>query len=512
MTIYTETDTTVGTPGGFVPGTGGNDTYNLTSTDTLSQFHPWGGWGNDVFNLLFSGISGNAVDDNGVLVGVAHGHHVYGDLYSKPTFSDTFNFKDIHEVTGDGVVVGRLNDFDPSLGRDVIQIEGEVLDLTDLSAFNYSNVPSVASIRVVAYKGDHNDAGAQDQQWLLITTSTGGRIFYALEGARVDITGDGDSGGTQEHHFVSLSNDPATRDTFFNNLQDVSYQPTNHYVPAGYTAETGGVTYNDRDQSVVDVDDVIGDEADEATEFGDLIAGGLNDDTIYGQGGDDTVWGGSGHDTIDGGTGDDLIFGGTGNDEISGGADNDVLHGEDGSDQIYGGAGNDWLFGGSGNDTLYGAVGEDNLRGEDGNDTLRGHAGDDDLRGGTGEDVLYGNSDNDTLRGGADRDELYGGNGNDLLDGQTGHDRLDGGSGDDIMTGGSGRDVVVFDDNFGTDTITDFDFTANEVLDFSDHSGISSMTDLAITYVGSDTVITFGSDSVTLEGTTVILQVDDFIF
>ncbi len=227
----------------------------------------------------------------------------------------------------------------------------------------------------------------------------------------------------------------------------------------------------------------------------DVLTGGLSDDLLEGNEGNDTLSGNDGNDTLYGGDG------------------NDILYGENGSDQIYGGSGDDTLYGGADSDTLYGAVGADDLRGEDGNDTLRGHAGDDTLRGGTGEDTLYGNSDNDTLRGGANGDVLQGGNGNDVLEGQNGHDRLNGGGGDDIMTGGSGRDVFVFDDNFGNDTITDFDFAANEVLDFSAHSGINTIDDLTITYDASNAVITIASGaSVTLEGVTGGLSNDDFIF
>ena len=41
------------------------------------------------------------------------------------------------------------------------------------------------------------------QQWLSIETSSGGIIFYALEGARIDKNGDGGANfGAQEKHFL----------------------------------------------------------------------------------------------------------------------------------------------------------------------------------------------------------------------------------------------------------------------------------------------------------------------
>lgn len=392
---------------------GSSDTYELTTTDSTfstAQIHVWGGWGNDRFDLSFSNITT-----------YTQGHHLYGDFSTNAIYSDTFNFEDLDQVHAGGVVVGRLNDFDVS--RDFIEIEGEPLVLTDLLAFNYSAAPSVASIRIVAYNGDHNDPNTQDQQWLLITTTSGGRIFYALEGARVDMTGNGGLiNPEQEIHFVSL---PSNID----GLPDVPYQPSNNYVPDGHEPETVngqvvGVIYNDYDHNIADVNDVIGDESDEATEFGDLIAGGLNDDTIYGQGGNDMIWGGTGNDTVFGGTGNDTLRGGFGDDNLSGGS------------------GNDWLIGGNGNDTLYGGTGTDNLRGNDGNDILYGDDGDDDLRGSNGDDILHGGAGNDLIYGGSDTDQLYGGDGNDTLRGENGNDLIEGGNGVDWLIGGNGNDTL----------------------------------------------------------------------
>ncbi|HEX7115844.1 MAG TPA: hypothetical protein VF193_11995 [Steroidobacter sp.] len=51
-----------------------------------------------------------------------------------------------------------------------------------------------------------------------------------------------------------------------------------------------------------------------ASEEGDLLVGGLGEDTIDGTGGDDIVRGGAGNDILTGGAGDDFIYGGAGDD------------------------------------------------------------------------------------------------------------------------------------------------------------------------------------------------------
>jgi len=307
----------------------------------------------------------------------------------------------------------------------------------------------------------------------------------------------------------------------------------------------------------------------------DKLYGGKNNDTLYGDSGDDYLKGHSGNDHLRGGAGKDLLKGGSGKDLLEGEDGDDVLYGNSGNDKFYGGTGDDKLYGGSGKDKLYGGKGDDYLKGHSGNDYLKGHSGDDYLRGGTGkdllkggsgndrlegedgDDILHGNSGNDVFYGGAGNDKLYGGSGadklyggkgddyikghsgDDYLKGHSGHDRLRGGSGEDLLKGGSGNDrlegedgddilhgesgddllmggagddTFVFVDNWGDDTITDFNVAGNEILDFSDISEIENMSDLTITYGQTDTVIEFGSNSITLEGTTATLQIDDFGF
>lgn len=198
----------------------------------------------------------------------------------------------------------------------------------------------------------------------------------------------------------------------------------------------------------------------------DSINGGAGDDSLIGGTGLDTIFGGSGNDTLDGGDdadrlfggdGADVILGGGGNDLIEGGAGDDSIDGGDGADTIVFGAGNDTVFGGAGDDViddisgtiltgtnlLYGGAGNDTIWAGDGNDTLFGDADNDQLSGEGDDDVLYGGAGIDTLYGGTGNDSLFGGDGADILFGDDGNDTLFGGGGADQLFGGAGQDSIV---------------------------------------------------------------------
>jgi serralysin len=120
------------------------------------------------------------------------------------------------------------------------------------------------------------------------------------------------------------------------------------------------------------------------------------------------------------------------------------------------------------NDVIGGGPDKDTLIGGNGNDNLNGNIGDDSLIGGDGNDTLTGVSGNDTLIGGADNDNLSGGADNDSLNGGDGNDTLNGGVGTDTLTGGAGADRFAYTaSNQGTDTITDFNITDGDLLQFT---------------------------------------------
>lgn len=418
-------------------GTNGRDVYHAKASNGLGQIHIYAKGGDDVLNLGFDTITK-----------FSHGHHVRGGhgAIGGSEGRDTFNFTDLHKVKD--TVVGRIEDFDAS--RDTIKIGGTVLDLNNIGAFSHRNVTSV---KIVEYNGAHNDAGSQAQQWLLINTKAGGEIFYALEGARVDMTGNGGANsGQQERHFVLESDLP--------NLATLASKPfidQKNIVPDGFSP-IGGQIIHDVDENRNDVlETVMG------TSGGDLIAAGLNDDTVHAGGGHDRVWGGSGHDRLFGQGANDTMEGGTGNDFLYGGSQNDVL---------FGGRDNDQLFGGGGNDQL---------------------------RGGTGQDKLYGGSGNDDLRGGG------------------GNDVVVGGSGNDVLRGDGGSDTFVFYNGFGDDQITDFSLASSEKINLRPVSSITSFNDLKANHLdqtGAHAVIDDGSgNTITLLNiNSNSLAADDFIF
>ena len=124
---------------------------------------------------------------------------------------------------------------------------------------------------------------------------------------------------------------------------------------------------------------------------------------------------------------------------------------------INGTGSNDTLNGTSGPDSIWARGGNDVVNANGGDDTVGGAAGNDQLNGGTGNDVVFGGGGADTLNGDSGNDELFGGSGADNINGGSGNDIIAGGAGNDALVGGAGADRFQFFDNFGADTITDFE-------------------------------------------------------
>ena len=143
-------------------------------------------------------------------------------------------------------------------------------------------------------------------------------------------------------------------------------------------------------------------------------------------------YGGAGEDNLDGGEGVDFLFGGSGDDTLTGGGSRDYLLGGGGADTIYGGAGSDRIRGGSGNDTI---------------------------EGGEGDDIILGDAGDDIIDAGADDDTI-----------------IDEG-GDDTLTGGTGEDTFAFLPGHGSDTITDFN-TSDDQIDLSQFTMAITFTQL----------------------------------
>ncbi len=281
-----------------------------------------------------------------------------------------------------------------------------------------------------------------------------------------------------------------------------------------------------------------------------ILIGGTGSNTLNGGLGDDTLTGNTGSDRLNGGAGADTMTGGTGNDtyvvddaddvvtELSAqgtdtvettlssytlvntfenltykGSGDFVGTGNSSVNIITGGAGNDTLSGGTGADTLIGGAGNDiyivdnlseivtELAGG-GTDEVRTSASSFTL-GAFVENLTYTHTGSFKGVGNGLDNIISGGNLADNLNGAAGADTLIGGTGNDVLTGGTGSDIFVFADGDGTDRITDFG-TGGDQLDLTGVSGLAAFADVqaAMTQVGKDTRLTFGTDVVILVGVT----------
>ena len=233
------------------------------------------------------------------------------------------------------------------------------------------------------------------------------------------------------------------------------------------------------------------------------------DDTIITHNGNDTILAGNGNDTIDSGGGNDYIDGGSGNDDIYAGDGDDTLIGGSGNDTLQGGMGNDtYKFGrGFGNDVILNfnpnnetdtikfidGISQDelNFKSIDGNlvisfkdksikDTItisnffkdknymitniefdKSYMSLSDIM----KKVILSTDDNSNNINVID-DNSYvidGKGGDDIITASSGNDIIIGGSGDDTLTGGLGSDTYKFDDNFGNDTIINYNPTLKDI-------------------------------------------------
>jgi hypothetical protein len=284
---------------------------------------------------------------------------------------------------------------------------------------------------------------------------------------------------------------------------------------------------------VLPVDLTPGDDDHAGTGNHELIRSLAGHDSVDGAAGNDEIWGGLGNDTVLGGLGQDRLFGEGGADSMTGGLGHDHLDGAAGNDVLEGGAGNDTIVGGSGiadrasfsgpaDSYAFALDGQGrlvvtDLAGTDGADTLTeiervsfdgaihivqsGTNGANTIVGGDPRELILGFNGNDSLSGGGGPDMIAGGAGNDTIDGGIGADQLEGGTGNDLMDGGTGNDTFIFRENFGRDTIRNFDANPTGGQDKLDISALVAQSLAGVTIAGSgdDTVITIGNSVIVLE-------------
>ena len=149
----------------------------------------------------------------------------------------------------------------------------------------------------------------------------------------------------------------------------------------------------------------------------------------------------------------------------------------------------------TGNDLAFPSNFSDSFDARSGNDLVFGNAGNDKVLLGAGKDIAIGGFGKDSLVGGIGHDALIGNEGNDSLSGGNDNDLIDGGKGDDLLNGGAGADIFYFLRSDGRDVIEGY-------LDGTDKinigSGATGFGQLQINQSGTDTIITFATNEITL--------------
>ena len=232
-------------------------------------------------------------------------------------------------------------------------------------------------------------------------------------------------------------------------------------------------------------------------------------------------------------TGSTLIIGSDGNDLIQGGRGNDFLEGRDGNDTFRDSGGYNIILGGKGINTLdlqqslnrvdvvNDGQGTLYLRDSHGGITMArdisllvsdepGWLGlsksvshrvaDDGLWAGTSRtDYTHSVNAGPTLKAGEQGHWLLGQGGNDHLIGSAGNDVFIGGAGNDLLESVGGTNTFIFSGHFGHDTVLGYQ-PADSLVFLGVEGGHEAHYRAHATASGQDTVLSFGSDSVTLVG------------
>ncbi|MEP3348016.1 MAG: hypothetical protein ABJN34_03320 [Litoreibacter sp.] len=203
---------------------------------------------------------------------------------------------------------------------------------------------------------------------------------------------------------------------------------------------------------------------------------------------------------VEGGSNSDSLSGNSGDNNLIGNAGDDTLSGGDGLDRLAGGAGNDMLTGGAWADVLDGGDGQDTADYSDASEGVFVSLDDTFLNTGDALGDIF--VDVENLAGSQHDDELHGDAGDNTVAGLNGDDKLLGGQGNDTLTGGTGADVFSFTSGDGSDQITDFDATSDELEIEGQFIDIEALP-IGVTAVdqGTDVLVTYGSsDTILLQG------------
>ena len=168
-------------------------------------------------------------------------------------------------------------------------------------------------------------------------------------------------------------------------------------------------------------------------------------------------------------------------------------------DLLYLLAGGHDVYTGYGDDIIY----------SNGNNQIHAGPGDD-LVTSIGRDLaVFGDAGDDTLIGSSSHDFLYGGADDDVINAGDGGDFIQGGTGNDTLTGGSGADFFDFDFGDGHDVITDYQAGIDTIA--ISFAGSGERPSVSYAKVGSDWIITYGSDGSTITVQSEIFNTDDLL-
>lgn len=156
-----------------------------------------------------------------------------------------------------------------------------------------------------------------------------GRVLAGLSEAIDVVSNDFDSDGSVVYSSIQIAQQPANGTVTVLNDGRIVYTPNAGFSGTDVFAYTIADNLGARSAPAivtvtVNAVDVIG----------DLLNGGIGNDTILGSDGRDTILGGGGQDSLDGGVGDDRVQGQGGNDTLIGGGGVDSLDGGDGNDLV----------------------------------------------------------------------------------------------------------------------------------------------------------------------------------
>jgi Ca2+-binding RTX toxin-like protein len=415
-------------------GAGDHDEVSYSSDTAAVAVRLWNnsvvGTGEAMGDVIsgFENITGSNFGD--LLVGSAGTRNVINGLGGNDTLEGLSGNDTLDGGAGNDLIIGGVGNenLQGGIGNDTLSYFDSLGDVT-VRLWNNSASGGLADGDITGgfenvFGGGGNDSLiGEANEANLLRGGTGNDTLEGLSGADTLDGGDGDDlirgdqgsdvleGGAGYDMLDYSGSAGAVTVRLWNNT--ASGGTADGDIISGFEAVTGGVAS----------DFLVGNDS----AIGNLLRGGVGDDTLTGLDGADTLDGGAGFDMLDYSQSVGAVTVRLWNNTASGGdAAGDVISG---FEAVVGGAGSDFLIG---NDAI--------------GNLLRGGAGNDTLSGLNGNDTLYGGNNDDQLSGGNDDDQLFGGAGNDTLDG---------GNGNDTMGGGIGADEFVFNGAFGNDTILD---------------------------------------------------------